>query len=117
MKLPFVSRKNYNKLMDDYEEAIYKLECLLCHATGNKFSKHTYSLSEMEMAVDDYIDDLCNEAVQDVKEVKHGRWIIERDEKYKCFYTTYCSNCSYGAMVKYKYCPHCGAKMDEEEQE
>lgn len=83
MKLPFVSRKKYDKLISDYEEAIYKLECLLCHATGNKFSKHTYSLSEMEMAVDDYIDDLCNEAVRDVKD---------------------------------KYCPHCGAKMDEEEQ-
>lgn len=83
MKLPFVSRKKYDKLISDYEEAIYKLECLLCHATGNKFSKHTYSLSEMEMAVDDYIDDLCNEAVRDAKD---------------------------------KYYPHCGAKMDEEEQ-
>lgn len=117
MKLPFVSRKKYNKLMDDYEEAVYKLECLLCHATGKKFSKHTYDLSEMEMAVDDYIDDLCNEAVQDVKEVKHGRWIIERDEKCPKFYSIYCSNCSYQSMVKYKYCPRCGAKMDEEEQE
>lgn len=116
MKLPFVRRKKYDKLMDDYEEAIYKFECLLCHATGNRLSKHTYSLSVMARAVCDHIEDVCNEAVQDVKEVKHGRWIIERDEKYKDFYTTYCSNCSYEAMVKYKYCPRCGAKMDEEEQ-
>lgn len=71
MKLPFVSRKKYDKLMDDYEEAIYKLECLLCHATGNKFSKHTYDLRVMEMAVDDYIDDLCNETAQDVQDVRH----------------------------------------------
>ena len=117
MKMPFVSRKKYNKLIDDYEEAVYKLECLLCHATGNKCSKHTYDLRVMEMAVDDYIDDLCNEALQDLKDVKHGRWIIERDEKYPDFYSIYCSNCSHKAILRYKYCPYCGAKMGEEEKQ
>ena len=65
MKLPFVSRKKYDKLMKEYEEAIYKLECLLCHATGNRLSKHTYSLSVMERAVCDHITDVCGEALQD----------------------------------------------------
>ena len=65
MKLPFVSRKKYDKLMDDYEEAVYKLECLLCHATGNRLSKHTYSLGVMMRAVCDHITDVCNEALQD----------------------------------------------------
>lgn len=64
MKLPFVSRKKYNKLMGDYEEVVYKLECLLCHATGNRISKHTYNLSVMERAVCDHITDVCNETVQ-----------------------------------------------------
>ena len=41
MKLPFVSRKKYDKLMCDYEEVVYKFECLFCHATGNRLSKHT----------------------------------------------------------------------------
>ena len=70
MKLPFVSRKKYDKLMKEYEEAIYKLECLLCCATGNRLSKHTYNLSVMEIAVCDHIDDLCNEAVQDALEYR-----------------------------------------------
>ena len=58
MMLPFVSRKKY-------EEVIYKLECLLCHATGGRLSKHTYPLRTMEMAVTDYIEKCCEEAVMD----------------------------------------------------
>ena len=65
MKLPFVSRKKYEKLLNEYEEVVYKLECLLCHATGNRLSKHTYKLSVMERAVCDHITDVCNEVVQD----------------------------------------------------
>ena len=65
MKLPFVSRKKYDKLLNEYEEVVYKLECLLCHATGNRLSKHTYNLSVMERAVCDHITDVCNEVVQD----------------------------------------------------
>ena len=58
MKLPFVKRK-------DYEKVVYKLECLLCHATGGKLSKHTYPLLTMESYVDDYVDDCCEEAVKE----------------------------------------------------
>ena len=36
---------------------IYKFECLLCHATGGKLSKHTYDLRTMEIAVTDYINE------------------------------------------------------------
>jgi hypothetical protein len=46
MELPFVSKKKYN-------EAVYKLECLLCHATGGLLSKHTYDLNTMERSVTD----------------------------------------------------------------
>lgn len=58
---PFVSRKKH-------EEVLYKLECLLCHATGGKLSKHTYPLDVMEMAVTDYIEECCEEAVADAAE-------------------------------------------------
>lgn len=44
------------------EELIYKLECLLCHATGGRLSKHTYTLQTMESAVTDYIQERCDEA-------------------------------------------------------
>ena len=41
----------------EVENLIYKLECLLCHSTGNRLSKHTYDLRTMEAAVTDYIQE------------------------------------------------------------
>lgn len=31
-KLPFVSGRKYNNLLKDYEDVVYKLECLLVQA-------------------------------------------------------------------------------------
>ena len=49
--------------------------------------------------------------VKDVKEIVHGKWLINCDGYYP-----YCSECKEepkgGNMTKY--CPHCGAKMDKE---
>ena len=58
MRLPWVRRK-------DYEEMVYKLECLLCHATGGRLSKASYSLRTMEVNVTDYIQRCCDEAVEE----------------------------------------------------
>ncbi len=58
MEIPFVKRKAY-------EEVVYKLECLLCHATGGKLSYHTYPLRTMQINVDDYIQQCCDEAVEE----------------------------------------------------
>ena len=49
------------------EELQHKLECLLCHATGNKLSKSTYTLRTMESAVTDYIEDCCREAEEEAR--------------------------------------------------
>lgn len=46
----------------EVEELTYKLECLLCHATGSRLSKSTYSLNTMETAVTDYIQESIGEA-------------------------------------------------------
>ena len=55
------------RLNKNYEELIYKTECLLCHATGNKFSKYTYTTQEMISFADDYIQDCCDEAIEETK--------------------------------------------------
>ena len=49
MRLPFVSRKKYDEL-------VYKLECLLYHATGGHYSKAGYRLEDMCLMVDEYIE-------------------------------------------------------------
>lgn len=65
------------RLEKNYEELIYKTECLLCHATGNKFSKHTYTTQEMISFVDDYIQDCCDEAVEETKATAKSEAIKE----------------------------------------
>ena len=61
MKLPFVSRKKY-------DEVVYKLERLLCHATGGKYSKAGYSLNDMCRMVSNYIEQCEYEAEERVLE-------------------------------------------------
>ena len=72
----------------EIEELVYKLECLLCHATGGKLSKHTYHLDTMYSAVNDEVQDCCDEAKADaIKEfaedlknrITHNDEIINRD--------------------------------------
>lgn len=58
MRFPFVRRKHY-------DEMVYKLECLLCHATGGRYSKAGYRLEDMELMVNDYIEDCVSEAIEE----------------------------------------------------
>jgi hypothetical protein len=46
---------------EQIEELIYKLECLLCHATGGRLSKHTYDLGTMESVATDCINETYND--------------------------------------------------------
>lgn len=76
-----------------------------------------------DIGVNELADELYNVALNlpaaDVEEVKHGKWIeYPRAHYFKC------SECKetvpYKKAVlirgkrKYKYCPHCGAKMGAE---
>lgn len=65
----------------EIEEVRYKLECLLCHATGGKLSKSTYSLRTMEAAVTDFMQELDEEVVEEatVNAVKELAEIIVAD--------------------------------------
>ena len=76
MEFPLVSRKKYN-------EVVYKLECLLCHSTGSKLSKHSDPLITMENAVTDYVQARIEEAVEAVEsELKPALvWEIFEDIK------------------------------------
>lgn len=47
----------------------------------------------------------------DVELVVHGHWIESGNSKWKR-----CSICSWASQYYYKYCPWCGAKMEEEQE-
>lgn len=59
----------------------------------------------------------------DVAPVVHGRWIkdndsFQTDDYYCCYFDYNCSNCGEVVNDRYKlpkYCPECGAKMNEKE--
>ncbi len=51
--------------LSEYEAIVYKLECLLCHATGGRFSKASYSFKDMECMVTDYIEECCQAAIDE----------------------------------------------------
>ena len=67
------------------------------------------------------IDDLMEIPSVGVAPVRHGRWVNERS-RIKMYYAEYCYDCSecgqptgYGRYPISSFCPHCGARMDEEE--
>ena len=51
----------------EIEEVTYKLECLLDYTTCGKLSKASYSLLTMEQAVTNYINELFDDAVKEIK--------------------------------------------------
>lgn len=60
--------KKIDRLKENNEKLIYKLECLLCHATGGLLSKHTYELRVMESAVTDYVEKCCDSGNADLQD-------------------------------------------------
>lgn len=71
------------------------------------------------MCPEDVASAINNLPSADVEPVRHGRWIFSPDNaEGTC---TWCSGKIYGrpyqntyVIVPYKYCPHCGARMDGE---
>lgn len=60
------------------------------------------------------LDIISDQSDVDVQEVRHGYWI---DTTAYCGEFT-CSICKETCVAnKYKYCPHCGAKMDGRDEE
>lgn len=54
--------------------------------------------------------------------IKHARWVIRFESIYQKYVEGECSNCGYTDYCLdengfYNYCPNCGAKMDEVEDE
>ena len=64
-------------------------------------------------SANDIILFLESQPFEDVREVAHGKW--EKSLFAQAF--SRCSECGAVWNRKFEYCPHCGAKMDGEENE
>lgn len=69
---------------------------------------------------EDCVSELMAIPAADVAEVRHGRWILERepDGTPYCFHCSVCDNDFHhiGIMTATDYCPNCGARMDKEDE-
>ena len=69
------------------------------------------------------LDSVSEIPAEDVTEVRHGTWLLERepDGKNYCFHCSACdSGFSYISIYNvgdWNYCPNCGAKMDGGEEQ
>lgn len=67
----------------------------------------------------DYVLNIINEAeVKDVKPVIHAHWIVNKtSEAHRILLICSCCTAVFDIdkpkKIMYRYCPHCGAKMDE----
>ena len=82
------------------EEAVLRLEVLKDFSQNNE-------LKNMHEAIDMAIESLES----DVRPVTRGEWIM----KWHSFFgqeVPHCSICQSGSVLKSRYCPSCGAKME-----
>lgn len=68
------------------------------------------------------VDDIEALPTADVQKIKHGKWINSK-RGFKLREDYECSLCHspdgikhFYSGIKYNYCPHCGAKMDKENE-
>lgn len=86
----------------------------MCDYIDRKVAVYWFSLyfhTGESVEPDVILEDIRSLPSSDVAPVVHGKWIFNDD-----LWEFRCTNCkrSIGNIEKYKYCPHCGARMDAE---
>ena len=76
--------------------------------------------SKLAGIISRYAKAIDSAPIVDAKPIVHGRWERRKSPAGIVYYTcTVCENCnwldSFDALKKYYYCPHCGAKMDDDD--
>ncbi|TET42881.1 MAG: hypothetical protein E3J60_01575 [Dehalococcoidia bacterium] len=80
------------ELEDNFNDLSHRFSCVLEHATGGTMSKTNYTKGTMYREIDGHIQDLCDEAVKELKDSlpkRTLRWDGERrdgDGAYVCIY-------------------------------
>lgn len=78
-----------------------------------EYIERAAALDVVKRTSGDYVaawSEIAHIPAADVAEVRHGRWI-----KYKYF--DECSECYTMVILRYNYCPNCGARMDKEAEQ
>lgn len=89
------------QLADELEETQDKLCELLSYVTGNRFSKPTYSITEMKSFADDYFQQECQKC-EELAQVKRERDAAIRDLKEVDKFA--CEHCKHYALEMNEAC-------------
>ena len=63
------------------------------------------------------IEDLADIHAVKVAPVRHGYWVKEKRDVLIHWHCSACKECYFLEEPNAEYCPHCGARMDEKEDE
>ena len=77
------------------------------------FTQKNWAYYEIEDAID-------SAPTVDAEPVRHGRWEKVGQQFFRKHYHNHmvtCSECHREGAIRWDYCPHCGAKMDEVEDD
>lgn len=72
---------------------------------------------ESRTVLEQTIQDIRNEPTIDAEPVRHGKWIGKPIGGYSTVRCSECGDVFLENNGKWNYCPSCGAKMDEEEND
>lgn len=105
--------------MADYidREAIYRKVCRGCTRHGDEIG-----ICYLEEPCEELQAEFVSAPAADVAPVRHGRWVFTAEKcypepGYKCSACRSANWRSPDVPKSFRYCPHCGAKMDEKEME
>ena len=71
-----------------------------------------YDTTDIDLSGEKFEAEILNIQAADVEPVRHGRWITVGVNYYTRI--SQCTNCCAKYDFRSKYCPNCGARMDEE---
>lgn len=77
--------------------------------------KKEYGITAVSYALERVKSYIQKLPAANVQEVKHGRWVKEKTGVIARWGCSVCQNCYFLEEPSGRYCPHCGAKMDGEE--
>lgn len=86
----------------DADELMETLE-LDCHNNGEGMTSEEEWVAEAIM----------NAPTIEAEPVRRGRWNV-KDDPHTSWYKVACSECGFGGVVTWDYCPQCGARMEDE---
>ena len=89
---------------DAFKRELYQNGCI------DKFGLVSTSINQLNIALE--------RSTVDAEPVKHGHWIFNPKDAIEMMFTLpKCSECGAESSDGGNYCPNCGAKMDEVEDE